>query len=341
MIIRRKFLSALGGGLLGASSLFGQSSLSGGILSGGILGFPNNVIIDTDIASDCDDTSDIAAIFALQPIWTVIGIIVSSLNTSSPMAADAVARFCGTTFPANIGVNQASTPSGSTPNSSAYTVQLASRFVPGQVYADYPEAVSTYRRLLAGCPNNSVTIIMIGFATPMAGLLQSSADGYSSLNGIQLVTAKVKQVCIASGYLPNSAGYDGGTPEFNLASDSVAYSYVAANCPVPIIWGGIEMATYQCGPPSGADPTVSPVKYAYNLYGQPTRPAYSQGAIYGSAGGAYLADYAFGGSNGTMTINSSTGADTWTSTAGESSYLTKVASDATLQAAFNALIAAA
>jgi hypothetical protein len=258
------------------------------------------------------------------------------------MAADAIARFCGWTNPGSIGVNQASTPSGSAANNSAYTVQLASRFVPGQVYADYPEAVSTYRRLLAGSPNNSVTIIMLGFATPIAGLLASSADGYSALNGIQLVTAKVNQVCVASGYLPNSAGYDGGTPEFNLANDSVAYSYLAANCPVPIIWGGIEMATYQAGPPSGADPTVSPVKYAYNLWGTSTRPAYSQGAIYAAAGGSYLSDYAFGGSNGTMSINSSTGADSWASSpTGESSYLTKVASDATLQAAFNALIAAA
>jgi hypothetical protein len=293
------------------------------------------LIIDTDMADDCDDCSDVAAMMGIAAAgtWIPLGLIISSLNEYSPICADAITRHCGYNISSNIGVNMTGAPTGD--QSSVYTQQVASRFLPGNTYGQYGDGVATYRRLLAGAPNGSVVIVSIGFAAVLAALLQSSADGYSSLNGVQLVTAKVSLLTMASGYMPNSNSQG---PEGNMSNDPVNFAYVASNWPTPLVFGGIEMATYSCGPNPAADPTIDPVKYAYNLTSVTLRPAYSQGAVFYAAYGLG-SNYSWGGQNGTLTVNTSTGADSWASTpTGNVSYLTKSASDATLLAAYNNLI---
>jgi inosine-uridine nucleoside N-ribohydrolase len=47
---------------------------------------------------------------------------------------------------------------------------------------DAPEATALYRKILAAQPDNSVTVITVGFLTNLYSLLQSAPDKYSKLN---------------------------------------------------------------------------------------------------------------------------------------------------------------
>ena len=55
---------------------------------------------------------------------------------------------------------------------------------------DVPDAVALYRRILSIQPDNSVTIISVGFLTNLKNLLQSKGDMFTPLTGEQLVNKK-------------------------------------------------------------------------------------------------------------------------------------------------------
>eukprot|EP00729_Bicosta_minor_P007225 gene7225-31713_t len=65
---------------------------------------------------------------------------------------------------------------------------------PVKNYSQVPDAVSVYRKALAGQADNSVAIASIGITTNMRDLVLSSPDQYSKLNGHDLVAQKVNRV---------------------------------------------------------------------------------------------------------------------------------------------------
>ena len=75
-----------------------------------------------------------------------------------------------------------------------------------------PDGHRLYRRLLAQQPDHSVSIVSIGFVTCLAQLLQSEADEYSALSGVDLVRQKVK--CV---YLQGGVFGDAEESDFNFA----------------------------------------------------------------------------------------------------------------------------
>ena len=75
-----------------------------------------------------------------------------------------------------------------------------------------PDGYQLYRRLLSLQPDHSVSIVSIGFITCLAQLLQSEADEYSALSGVELVRQKVK--CI---YLQGGVFGDAEESDFNFA----------------------------------------------------------------------------------------------------------------------------
>jgi len=99
---------------------------------------------------------------------------------------------------------------------------------------DAPDAVEVYRKVLAAQPDNSVTIVTVGFLTNVSNLLQSGADKYSKLDGKSLVKQKVKQLVCMAGKFPQ--GY-----EFNVQEDAAASQYVYSHWEKPIIFSGFEI----------------------------------------------------------------------------------------------------
>ena len=79
-------------------------------------------------------------------------------------------------------------------------------------YNILPDGYMLYRRLLASQPDHSVSIVSIGFVTCLSQLLQSEADEYSPLSGVELVRRKVKCIYLMGGVFGKSV-----EPDFNLS----------------------------------------------------------------------------------------------------------------------------
>jgi hypothetical protein len=229
---------------------------------------PVNVIIDSDMAHNADDTGDQAMMWALagQGQVNVLAVIISATNDYSAPVAHAIATYYGhSNVP--IGANHSNIPNDYSSYFSYYTQQVAARFGnSSDTRANYPDAVTVYRQALAGAPNHSVYILSGGYYYPLMQLLQSGPDSISSLTGLQLVAQKVARLIIVAGSLPDSGTTDRG----NMLVDPDSGSYVVANWPGELDWMPDDQAWNTITGPgttgASADPTKNPVAYAYELY---------------------------------------------------------------------------
>ncbi|GAC1525656.1 MAG: hypothetical protein NVS3B15_00950 [Sediminibacterium sp.] len=99
---------------------------------------------------------------------------------------------------------------------------------------EVPDATDIYRKILAGQPDHSVTIITVGFFTNLANLLQTKPDQYAPLTGEQLVRRKVRTLVSMAGRFP------AGT-EFNVEKDAASSQYVFTHWTRPVLFSGFEI----------------------------------------------------------------------------------------------------
>jgi inosine-uridine nucleoside N-ribohydrolase len=100
--------------------------------------------------------------------------------------------------------------------------------------SDVPDGPGLYREILSKQPDNSVTIVTVGFLTNLSNLLLSKADKYSSLDGKELVGQKVKHLVCMAGRFPSGS-------EFNVNRDAAASQNVFSNWPTNILFSGFEI----------------------------------------------------------------------------------------------------
>ena len=103
-------------------------------------------------------------------------------------------------------------------------------------YADYPEAVTLYRRILSAEPDTSVVIASVGFSTNLARLLASPADEISPLTGKELVAQKVKLLSMMAGCF-----IDPNNHEYNVVKDVPAAKAVFEEWPTPVVTSPVEV----------------------------------------------------------------------------------------------------
>ena len=82
---------------------------------------------------------------------------------------------------------------------------LAERFPNDLEIEAVPPAASVYREVLAAQPDDSVTVITVGFMSNLAALLTSGPDEHSPLSGEDLVRRKVKKLAVMGGTYPSSS----------------------------------------------------------------------------------------------------------------------------------------
>ncbi|NNV54136.1 nucleoside hydrolase [Limnovirga soli] len=199
---------------------------------------PVAIIFDTDIAPDYDDVGAMALLHAFADMGEAKILATISCNafeTTVPTLSVLNTYFNRPEIP--IGIVQ-----GHFPNKDC-SQQWAQAII-----ASYPhvitsnsmatDAVTLYRKILAAQPDNSVTIVSVGFFTNLANLLGSSADTYSPLDGTTLVKKKVKKLVSMAARI----GDDGKTGyEFNVMVDAAASKKVFANWPTQIVMSGFEI----------------------------------------------------------------------------------------------------
>jgi inosine-uridine nucleoside N-ribohydrolase len=199
---------------------------------------PIPIIFDTDIAPDYDDVGAMALLhaFADKGEATILATISSNaFETTVPTLSLLNTYFNRPGIP--IGVVKLDSPNR---YCSQYWAQGIIAKYPPALHSnnDAMDAVKLYRKILSVQPNKSVTVISVGFFTNLAGLLNSAADEYSNLSGLDLVKQKVKQLVSMAARIDK----DGiGGYEFNVMVDAAASKKVFADWPTPITISGFEI----------------------------------------------------------------------------------------------------
>lgn len=220
-----------------------------------------SLIFDTDIGPDYDDVGAMAVMHALADSGNVKILATMGSNQSKYIGPvlDAVNTYFGRPdIP--IGVVR-----GRAVNSSAWQKWDS------LIVAKYPHdiknnsqteaALSLYRKILSKQPDNSVTIVTVGFLTNLADLLQSKPDRYSTLSGSDLIKRKVNHLVCMAGHFPKGK-------EFNVDRDPVSSKIVFDNWPTKIIFSGWEIGNaVHTGLPIIQNETItnSPIKDAFSI----------------------------------------------------------------------------
>ena len=105
------------------------------------------------------------------------------------------------------------------------------------------EAPALYRKILADQPDNSVTLISVGFSTNLVRLMESCPDQYSDLSGMDLIAKKVKMLSIMAGDFR-----DGANPEFNVVKDIPAAKLIFEHWPSPVVASPFDVGISVCYP---------------------------------------------------------------------------------------------
>ena len=195
-----------------------------------------NMIVGTDW---WDDRDDAAALRIL--VWAhrrgdirLLGIAINACSPLSGPSLDAfLAREGLVMLP--IGLDRRATDFG---GQLTYQARLAR--LPGQHRAneDCEDGVALYRRLLASA-EEPVDLVEIGFSSILSALLESKPDGYTALDGCQLVKQKVRKLWMMAGKWDEEGGR-----ENNFARNARARQAAALVCrqwPTEITFLGFEV----------------------------------------------------------------------------------------------------
>ncbi len=222
---------------------------------------PLRVIFDTDMGPDYDDVGAITLLHAFEDKGEAT--VLATIASTKYEGVAAVLNVLNTYF------KKPDLPIG-VPRGKAlelkdfqhWTDTLIAKY-PHKINSnnEVPDAVSLYRRILSKQPDNSVTIITVGFLTNISNLLQSKADEYSPLSGVELIRKKVTKLVSMAGKFPSGS-------EFNVREDALASQYALSNFPKPVIFSGFEIgAKIKSGLPLIRNTAISdsPVKDVFRI----------------------------------------------------------------------------
>lgn len=207
---------------------------------------PVKLIFDTDIGNDIDDALALAVIHALQSRGEceLLAVTSSKDNPYSILYCDVVNTFYGRPQIPLGRVQQ-----GKTTREGSYVRKVVEYAPAGQPVfprqhasaEELPEAVSLLRKTLAAQPDHSVVLVVVGFSTNIARLLQSPADEASPLSGTELVRQKVKLLSQMIGRF--EPGKPADFHEYNVREDVPAARTLYELWPdsVPVVASGWEV----------------------------------------------------------------------------------------------------
>lgn len=203
---------------------------------------PVKLIFDTDITGDVDDVLALAMCHTLtdRGVCDLIGVTISKQNPQTAAFVDAVNTFYGRP---NIPIGVTHDPSAQK-RDSKYAKLADSPDYPHDIRSndDVPDAVVLMRKLLAAQPEKSVSIVSVGIASNLSGLLKSKGDQYSPLDGPALIRQKVKLLSIMAGGF-QTIDSNNHFLESNVINGIPFMQTVAQEWPdeVPIVWSGFEI----------------------------------------------------------------------------------------------------
>jgi len=229
---------------------------------------PVKLIFDTDMLTDCDDAAAMAILHKLADAGEV-EILGTMVTSSYPMSAPVVEAINTYYKRPDIPVGVPGNGSGVYRSNSSFLDSVALEF-PHTLRSndDAPDAVELYRKILSEHPDNTVTILTVGYMSNLKSLLESEADKYSLLNGRELVGKKVNMWICMGGNFP----IDNASDNVNFTRDSIAAVYALEHWPGKILFAGREIGhTMHIGDRLKDTPLDNPVRRAYQLHRERAR----------------------------------------------------------------------
>ncbi|KAK5632037.1 hypothetical protein RRF57_007751 [Xylaria bambusicola] len=245
-----------------------------------------NLIIDTDLFSDVDDVGALL-LAATSPYVNLLAVNVNYPSTFSALAASAIlAHYGHPNIPIGIRRPLANATFFDTWSYELgeYASKIAFHWSGGSLpwgHADEAwDPVALYRKVLAEADDGTVTIASIGFFDnvsirtrnsistiltsegKLSGLLNSTADDYSDLDGRELIARKVSELVIMGG------GYPSGH-EFNFwGSNASLTAHVVHTWKGRMVFLGEEVGKdiKSGGLLMSEGPSTDPARMAYIYY---------------------------------------------------------------------------
>ncbi len=251
---------------------------------------PVKLIFDTDMGNDTDDLMALCMIHNLQSRGAV-ELLAVTITKDHPQAAafvDAVNTFYGRPD-VPIGVVKG----GATPEPGKFNLLADAKNDDGSPRyphdlksgVDAPEATGLIRKLLAAQPDNSVSLVQVGFFTNFQRLLDSPPDEHSPLSGKALIAQKVKVLSIMAGAF-QTVNHNTRHLEYNVVKDVPAAQKLANEWPSPVVWSGYEIGVAAAYPYDSVERDYGYIKHhplpeAYALYSPPGhhRPTWDPTAL--------------------------------------------------------------
>lgn len=197
---------------------------------------PVKIIFDTDLGPDYDDVGALAILHAMADSGKaeILATVSSNKNDLVAPSINVINTYFGrgelpTGAPKTAGVNLGSSQHWADSIVAKYPHSVLST-------SDVDDAVEVYRKVLVNQPDNSVTIVTVGFLTNLCNLLKSQPDNVSQLTGKELIIKKVKKLVSMAGMFPEGR-------EFNIFMDSVSSMFVYGNWPGQVIFTGFEIGS--------------------------------------------------------------------------------------------------
>ena len=217
------------------------------------------IVFDTDIGTDVDDAGALAIlhIMADRGEAEILATMSANSNRWCGLALDAINTYYGR---GNLPIGCSRTG----PDPENWYHDSVGEFPHDLMQSnEAPDAVALYRKILADQPDNSVTIVVVGWLTNMAELLNSKPDQYSVLSGRELVEAKVKTLVSMGGRWPNSPKDEG---EYNFTMDGAAAHKVIRDWPGRIMFTGLGKDVMTGGRLVAQGPKDNPVPAFYRNF---------------------------------------------------------------------------
>lgn len=234
---------------------------------------PVRIIFDTDMGNDIDDALALSVIHALQTRGEcqLLGVTVSKDNPYCAPFIDAVNEFYGRgAIPIGMIRDGKEQEDGKFVRQVSQARDGDKLRYPHDLTSgdDAPEAVALLRQLLAATPEKSVVLVVVGFSTNMARLLESGPDSASPLTGRELVARHCCLLSMMAGMFT-----DPRQKEYNVHIDLPSANKVFAEWPTEIVASGFEIGRAIKYPAASIEHDFAfvahhPVQEAYTLYMQ-------------------------------------------------------------------------
>lgn len=197
---------------------------------------PRSIIIGTDWWTDCDDVLAMK-LFCWAHKQRLIKIEGVAINACMEHSAASVCAYLESEGINDVPISidaQADDFTGCPP----YQKRMAQFSKRIKSNADAENPVKMYRRIIAAA-GEPIEIIEIGFPQILAALLESKADEISSLDGTELVRAKVKKLWIMAGKWDEQGGREHNF--CNNSRASVAAEKLCRSFPCEMTFLGFEI----------------------------------------------------------------------------------------------------